>query len=159
MKVSLIAAVAKNQVIGKEGTLPWHLPDDLKRFKRITMGHPIIMGRKTFESLGRALPGRLNIIISRTPEFHAPEGTVVARSLDEALKAAADAEEVFVIGGAQIYDLALSRADRLYLTMIDQEIAGDAFFPEWSFSEFREIFREEHTHPVPYTFLIYQRAV
>jgi dihydrofolate reductase len=138
MRISLIVAMTRARVIGRNNTMPWHLPADLKRFRAITMGRPIIMGRKTFESLPRVLPGRPHIVISRDPNYEAPDAEVVA-SLDAALEVANDAEEVFVIGGAEIYRQALPRADRIYLTLVDAEIEGDVYFPEFDLSDWREI--------------------
>ncbi len=130
MKVSIIAAMAENGVIGRGGQLPWRLSADLKRFKRLTMGHTVIMGRKTWESIGRPLPGRRMIVVTRQAGYRA-EGIEVVGSFDEALAMAqsAGAEEVFVIGGAEIYRLALPRADRLYMTLVLAEVEGDAKFP------------------------------
>jgi dihydrofolate reductase len=127
MTISLIVAVSQNGVIGKEGGLPWYLPAELARFKQITIGHPIIMGRKTHESIGRALPGRQNIVITRNQDFKA-EGCEVVSSLDEALKAAGQVDEVFVIGGASIYEIALPKADKVYLTKVATDIDGDKYF-------------------------------
>lgn len=142
MKLSLIVAMAENGVIGREGALPWHLPADLRRFKTLTMGHPMVMGRKTFESIGRALPGRRSIVVSRNPEWQA-EGVETVTSLEQALTLAAAEEEVFVIGGAEIFALALPRADRLYLTRVHAEIEGDVFFPKLDKSEWRTVSRED----------------
>ena len=132
-RISLIAALSENRVIGKAGAIPWHLADDFRRFKERTMGHPIIMGRKTHESIGRPLPGRTNIVITRDTTRDIP-GAVVVGSLDEALERAAliESEEVFVIGGGQIYAEALVKADRLYLTVVHVIMDGDAFFPEYA---------------------------
>lgn len=139
-KISIIVAVAgKKRVIGKAGGMPWHIPEELKRFKEITIGHPIIMGRKTHESIGKVLPERTNIVISRDPVYQA-EGIIVAHSLEKAIQLAKDqpgSQEVFVIGGGEIYKQALPITDKLYLTVIDQEIAGDTFFPDYS--EFKKI--------------------
>lgn len=164
MIVSLIVACARNRAIGIENRLPWHLPEDLKRFRTITSGHPVIMGRKTFESIGRPLPNRANIVVTRQSRYQ-PEGVQVARSLDDALaraKAAPNSsDEVFVIGGAEIYRLALPRADRLYITSVETDLAGDAFFPEWSSEDFHEISRERHgadeRHAFAYQFLVLER--
>ncbi len=138
--ISIIVAVAgSKRVIGKKGGMPWHIPEELKRFREITTGHPIIMGRKTYESIGRVLPERTNIVITRDPSF-AAEGIVIARSLEEALQLAKDQpgnDEVFVIGGGEIYKQALPLADKLYLTVIDMEIEGDTFFPDYS--EFKKV--------------------
>lgn len=130
-----MAIAGKNRVIGKKGGLPWYIPEELKRFKEITMGHPIIMGRKTYESIGKALPGRTNIIITSSPNYTA-QGCIVVHSLDEALQRAR-ADEVFIIGGGEIYKQALPKADKLYLTKIDTEIEGDTFFPDYS--EFKKV--------------------
>lgn len=138
MRISIIVAIAgKKRVIGEKGSLPWHIPDELKRFKEITMGHPIIMGRITHESIGKALPGRKNIVITREPNYQAG-GCIVVHSLDEALRQALPAggqaqgdDEVFVIGGGEIYKQALPKATKLYLTYIDKEIKGDVFFPDY----------------------------
>lgn len=132
-RISLIAALSENRVIGKEGRIPWHLKDDFRRFKERTTGHPIIMGRKTYESIGRPLPGRTNIVITRDTSRETP-GCVVVGSLSEALAKAREieSEEVFVIGGGQIYTEALAEADRLYLTLVHAIMDGDAFFPEYS---------------------------
>ena len=135
MKLSLIVAVSRNGVIGLNNQLPWYLPEDLKYFKSVTMGKPIVMGRKTYDSIGRPLPGRANIVITRDLAWSAP-GVEVAQSLDAALalgKAAceaAGAEEIMVIGGEQIYRMCIENADRLYLTQVDAEVEGDAFFPD-----------------------------
>jgi dihydrofolate reductase len=139
--ISLVAAMARNRVIGAGNRLPWRLPEDLKRFKRITMRAPVIMGRKTHESIGKPLPGRRNIVVTRQPGARW-DGCEVAGSLDAALALAGDAPEVFVIGGGELYRLALPRADRLYLTLIDADYAGDAFFPEIDPREWRETARE-----------------
>ena len=170
-RISLVAALARNRVIGRGNAIPWHLPEDLKRFKRITLGHAVIMGRKTFDSimeaLGKPLPGRRNIVISRSGPGAAAqtdaqklpqEGVVICRSLDEALEAAKDSTEVFVIGGAQIYALALARADRLHLTEIDADIEGDTLFPEIDPAQFSESSREAGpASEFHYDFVIYDR--
>lgn len=126
--ISLIVACAHDNVIGYEGDMPWHLPADLKYFKKITMGKPIIMGSNTYRSIGRPLPGRKNIVISRNPDFEAP-GCDIARSLGEAVSLAGNVEEIMVIGGAKIYALALPLAHRVYLTEIDLKCPGDTYFP------------------------------
>jgi dihydrofolate reductase len=158
-RLVLLAALDRNRAIGKDNALPWHLPDDLKRFKRLTLGHPVVMGRRTYESIGRPLPGRSNIVVTRDRGLAIP-GTIVVHSLDEALAAAGAASEVFVIGGEQIYALALPLADRLELTEIDTAIAGDAWFPEWDRTAFREIARESHTDAatgLAFSFVTYDR--
>jgi dihydrofolate reductase len=139
--ISLVAAMARNRVIGTGNGLPWHLPADLKRFKRLTMGAPVIMGRKTHESIGKALPGRRNIVVTRQAGANWA-GCEVTASLDAALALAGDAPEVFVIGGAELYALALPRADRLYLTLLDADYAGDTFFPAVDPADWRETARE-----------------
>lgn len=141
--LSIIVAVARNRVIGINNTLPWHLPEDLKRFRALTMGHHIIMGRKTYESLGRLLPGRTTVIVSRSKDYAVP-GALVANSLPAAIALCGDDPEAFVIGGEQLYAEALSCADRLYLTEIDAEYAGDAFFPETDYAHWRESASESH---------------
>lgn len=147
--LSIIVAMANNRAIGNNNELLWHLPEDLKHFKRTTMGKPIIMGRKTFESIGRALPGRLNIVITRQQDWQA-DGVKVVNSIEEALRLAEaqsfidGIDEVMVIGGAQIYQAALPEADRLYVTYVDATIEGDAFFPEIDPQQWQEISREEH---------------
>ena len=140
---SFVVAVARNGVIGHTNGLPWRLPADLAFFKRLTMGHPVIMGRLTYQSIGKALPGRLNIVVTRTPGFEAPGATVVD-SLDAAYRAAGDAAEVFVIGGARIYAAALPTADRIYLTEVQSEIVGDTLFPAFDRSAWRETELERH---------------
>jgi dihydrofolate reductase len=159
-RITLIAAVARNGVIGRNGAIPWRIPGDLPRFKRITMGHPVIMGRRTWESLGRPLPGRRNIVISRTPGF-TPAGAEVFESLEGALAACADSPEVFVIGGTEAYREALAVADRLLLTEIDADIEGDAYFPPFDRSAWRETAREAHAagdgSPYAYAYVTYER--
>ena len=134
--LSLIVAVAENGVIGRRGTLPWHISADLKRFKQLTMGHTIIMGRRTWHSLGRALPGRRSIVVSRNSQFQAP-GADVAPSLDAALMLAVGDTEAFVIGGASLYEEALPKADKLYITRVEAAVEGDTYFPEFDASHWR----------------------
>ena len=161
MRVSIIAAMAHNRVIGIHNRLPWRLPADLKYFRRTTLGHTVIMGRKNYEAIGRPLPQRLNIVLSSDPGYHAP-GCRVALSLAAALAAAGDDPEVFIIGGAQVYAQALPLAARMYLTLIDAEFAGDTWFPEYDEREWREIARTEHVpdadNPYRFSFLTLQRA-
>lgn len=135
MIVSIIAAMCSNRVIGRSGALPWDLPEDLRRFRRRTLGHPLIMGRKTFESIGRALPGRTTIVLSRQPGYNAP-GCLTAASLEEALRLAAAATEVFVCGGGEVYRQALPVTERLYLTVVRCALDGDTTFPELPADEF-----------------------
>lgn len=140
----MIAALANNRVIGIENRLPWRLPEDLAHFKALTLGHPVLMGRKTFESLGRPLPGRTNIVITRNPDFR-PEGCQVAGSIPEAIALCRAAVELFFIGGAELYAQAIPLADRLYLTEVDIEAEGDAWFPEYDRGMFLEVSRTSHT--------------
>lgn len=132
-KLSIIAAIGKNRELGKNNQLLWNIPSDMKRFRELTMGHPVIMGRKTFESIGRPLPNRTNIVVTKQQDFH-PEGVRVCESLERAVEVAnsIDSTEIFIIGGAQIYGQAIDIADRLYLTIIDQSFDADAFFPDYS---------------------------
>jgi dihydrofolate reductase len=141
MKISLIVAMASNRVIGLNAQMPWHLSADLKRFKQITMGSPIIMGRKTFEAIGKPLPGRCNIIISRNADYQQPD-CLVYSDIDSALQHCADSPEVFVIGGATLYEALLPKADVLYMTEIDKDFTGDTLFPEFDSQDWREIERE-----------------
>jgi dihydrofolate reductase len=143
MRISLIAAMAKNRVIGRDNRLPWHLPADLRRFKALTTGAAVVMGRRTWDSLPlRPLPGRVNIVVSRTADF-CPPGCRVRTSLEGAVRAAQGlgCRELFVIGGAEVYAQALDFAERLYLTEIDLEVDGDAYFPEWNAEEWEETVR------------------
>jgi len=159
MKISLIAAMASNRVIGRQGAIPWSIPGEQKIFKKITMGHAVIMGRKTFESLDQPLSGRTNIIVTRQTAYRA-DGCIVAHDLTSAIKCCpADEEEAFVCGGGQLYQEALSMADRIYLTVIPREIAGDPYFPDISPTEFRVKQTEtiETEGVEPYHFFIYER--
>lgn len=159
-RITIIAAVARNRAIGRGNALPWHLAGDLKRFKALTLGHPVVMGRKTFASIGRPLPGRENIVVTRSRSL-APAGCRVVHSLEEALAAAADAAEVFVIGGGEIYALALPLAHRLQLTEVDVEIEADAYFPAFDRGAWRELSRESHAAADPsglrFEFVTYDR--
>jgi dihydrofolate reductase len=149
MRVCLVVAMARNRVIGRDGGLPWHISADLRRFKRITLGKPVVMGRKTFESIGRPLPGRHNIVVTRDPNY-SKEGIVVVPDLGSALKAAANynrtsgEREIMVIGGGELYRQALPLAERIYLTEVWAEPAGDAVFPELPDGLWRELDREDH---------------
>ena len=158
--LSLIVAIAENGVIGREGDLPWHLSADLRRFKQITMGHHIVMGRKTYESIGRPLPGRTSVVVTRSADYQA-EGVLVARSLDEALTLAAGDEETFIIGGAEIYRQALPLARRIYVTRVHAEIEGDVFFPEFDPSAWKLLEAERHEpdekNAYPYSFQVFGR--
>ncbi len=142
MAFSIIVAAASNQVIGNKNQLIWHLPSDLKRFKAITMGHHVIMGRNTFESMGRALPGRTNVVITHNKHFSAPD-CVVVKSIEEAAEVAKNDNEPFVIGGGQIYNLALPLTDKIYLTRIHQAFDGDVYFPELATQEWELSHRED----------------
>lgn len=164
MLLSLIAAADENNVIGQDNKIPWYLPDDWKYFRAKTKGHPIIMGRKTYESIGRPLPDRLNIVISRNADFKA-EGCIVVHSLHDAVELAKrDAtDEVFVIGGQQIYEAAMPEADRIYLTRVHAHIgSGHAHFPDMRFEEWQETSREDHAadekHVFPFSYLTYERV-
>ncbi len=134
--ITLIAAMARDRVIGRDGGMPWHLPADLKHFKAITLGHPVIMGRRTFESIGRALPGRQNVVMSRS-RVELPEDVARVDGFDAALAACHEAERVMVIGGGEVYRQALDRADRLELTLIDAEVDGDTHFPDIDWAHWR----------------------
>ncbi|HEY3179519.1 MAG TPA: dihydrofolate reductase [Casimicrobiaceae bacterium] len=157
---AVIAAVAQNGVIGIENRLPWRLPEDLKRFRALTSGHTVIMGRKTWESLARALPGRQNIVVTQTPEYRA-EGAEIARSLAQALTQAKRPPPIFCIGGEALYRDALLLADTLYITEIERAFAGDATFPSLDRVQWREIDREPHTLDGPegfhYAFVTFRR--
>jgi dihydrofolate reductase len=159
--ISIIVAMARNRVIGANGGLPWHLPDELKTFKRLTMGHHIIMGRRTWESIGRPLPGRTAIVVTRQPDYRAA-GALAAHSLDEAIGLCRDDDEIFVIGGASLIAEALPRASRLYLTVVDAAPAGDTCMPDFDLSEWREVASEVHAadtrHAHPFRSVTYERA-
>lgn len=160
--ISLIAAVARNRALGKDGQLLWHLPEDMRYFRETTRGKPVIMGRKTWESLPdafRPLPGRRNIVISRNSAYEAP-GATLAGSLDEAVRLTQDDTEVFVIGGAEVYRQAMPLAQRLYLTEVAHDFSADAFFPEFGEGEWKEISRSEVKNGagLNFTFAVYQRA-
>lgn len=167
MKLAMIVAQAQNRVIGRDNKLPWYLPGDLKYFKQATMGKPIIMGRKTYESIGKPLPGRLNIVISRDPTFSA-DGAKVVSSLSGAIELAESqamidgVDEAMIIGGAQIYALALPEVDRLYVTQVHADIEGDAYFPAFDSAEWTELGRDdflaEGPNPYDYSFIVYQRG-
>jgi dihydrofolate reductase len=158
--LSLIVAMARNRVIGLGNRLPWYLPADLQFFKRITLGKPILMGRRTFESLGRPLPGRINIVITGQPDYQA-EGCIVVHSLADALAAAGSVEEIMVIGGASLYAQTLERADRIYLTLVAAEPEGDVRFPELERGAWQEVWREDHPadarHAYPFSFILLER--
>ena len=161
MKVVLVAAIARGGVIGRDGAVPWHLPDDMARFREITLGHPVVMGRKTWDSLPerfRPLPDRRNIVVTRNAEWRA-EGAERARSLDEALRLLGGEAVAYVIGGAELYTAALPLADELLLTEIDAEFAGDTRFPHWNRDDFDEISRESRSgEDLTFAFVRYQRT-
>jgi len=159
-RVSLIVAMSRNGVIGKDNRLPWHLPADLKRFKELTMGHTIVMGRKTWESINRLLPGRRSVILTRNPEFQV-QGAIVAHSLEQALLAAGNDNEVFVIGGEEIFRLAMVHADRIYLTIVQAHFDGDTFMPPFDPAQWHKASSESHpatdTSPLAWCFEIHER--
>ena len=161
MTISLVAAVARNGVIGRDGAVPWRLAEDMQRFRELTTGHPVLMGRRTWESLPdrfRPLPGRRNVVVTRNPEWR-DEGAERAGSLQEALDLVQGAERVFVIGGAELYASALPLADELVLTEIDADVEGDTFFPAFPRTQFDEITREPHvtSDGTPFAFVTYER--
>jgi dihydrofolate reductase len=153
--------MARNRVIGARGQIPWHLPDELKLFKSLTMGHHIIMGRKTWESIGRLLPGRTTVVVSRQPGYQVP-GAIVTHTLEDAITACGHDPEIFVIGGAELFRAALPLADRLYLTTVEAEIAGDTHMPELDIAAWREMSSRRHPpdakHPHGYEHTVYERA-
>ena len=160
MTISLVVAASKNNVIGRDGGLPWHLPDDLRHFKQLTTGKPVIMGRKTFESIGRPLPDRRNIVMTRD-ENYAAEGCDVVTSVDEALDLVADADEMMVIGGGQVYREFLPRADRIFLTRVQADVDGDVRFPELDETAWRLGSSENHDaddkHAYAFELLVFER--
>lgn len=137
-------ALAKNNVIGLNNTLPWHLPEDLKHFRALTTGHHIVMGRKTYESLGRLLPDRTTVIVTRNKDYQV-DGALIAHSLDAAVALCKNDDEVFVIGGAELYQVGIKLANKLYITELELEVAGDAYFPAYDLAEWQEFSREAHT--------------
>ncbi|MBI3899370.1 MAG: type 3 dihydrofolate reductase [Gammaproteobacteria bacterium] len=155
-----MAAIAENRVIGVRNTLPWHLPADLKYFRRLTVGHPIILGRRNYESIGRPLPERTNIVITRRTDYSAP-GCRVVHTLEAALAAANGTSEIFIVGGAEVYAQTLAQADRLYLTFVHAVVPGDTFFPEFDLREWRELAREYHAadekHAHAFSFVTLER--
>lgn len=160
-RISIIVAMAQNRTIGINNTLPWRCPADLKHFKSLTMGHHMIMGRKTFDSIGKPLPGRTTVVVTRNPELKI-DGCIVTHSLDQAIAACAGDEEIFIVGGAELYAQALPLADTIYLTEIQQDVSGDAHFPVFNQQQWREIAREPHTQetpqPLTYHFVTLQRS-
>ena len=160
MRLSLIVAMAKNRAIGVDNHLPWHLPADLKHFRALTMGHPIIMGRKTFDSIGRVLPGRRNIVLTRNRDYRR-DGAEIVHSLDEALEKCRDETEAFVIGGAHLYEDAIHRVSRIYVTEVHADAKGDVFFPEIDPSRWQETERlhnpADAQNAYAWDFVIYDR--
>lgn len=158
-ELSIIVAVANDNVIGINNTLPWHLPEDLKRFKTLTMGHHIIMGRKTYESLNRLLPGRKTVIVTRNQQYHV-EGAIVVNSLEEALAKSCDDAEVFLIGGSELYELGLKAAHKLYVTEVHASFEGDAYFPQPDLTLWKEVERERHQaeNGMAYSYVTYLRV-
>ena len=160
MTISIIAALSHNRVIGKNNKLPWNLPADLQRFKELTLGKPIIIGQRTFESIGKPLPERTNIVLSQDPNFN-PPGCIVVRSIEEALKAVLSFREVMICGGASVYKQFLPLADKMYLTLIEGDFEGDAYFPEFDWADWQEIDRIENqpdqANPYKYIFLTLER--
>ncbi len=164
MIISLIAAIGKNRVIGKANQLLWHLPNDFKHFKETTLGKPVIMGQRTFESIGKPLPGRQNIVLSQDADFR-PEGCSVVKDISSALSLARDSgqEEIFIIGGGMVYASFLPLAQRMYLTLVDASPEGDTYFPEWNPVEWKVVSSEEHPadeqNSFRHTFVTYERTV
>ena len=160
-RLSLIVAMAKNRAIGANGKIPWHLPGELKLFKSLTMGHHIIMGRKTWESIGRLLPGRTTVVVTRQPDYRVP-GAIVVHALGDAIEACRGDDEIFVIGGAELFREAIPRADRIYLTTVDAEIPGDTFMPPFEGPQWRAQPGEAHPaddrNPYAYTLAVHERA-
>ena len=161
MKISIIVAMDKNNVIGMDNDLPWRLSADLKHFKAVTMGKPIVMGRKTYESIGRPLPGRKNIVMTRSSDFSA-DGCTVVNSLDEAMHEAGDVDEIMIMGGAGLYEQMLAHANRLYLTEVHAEVEGDVYFPEFDKREWIKVEREAHIadekNEFDYSFIILEKT-
>ncbi len=161
MTVTIVVAISENHVIGKDNKLLWYLPNDLKHFKDITTGHTVIMGRKTYESVGKPLPKRRNIIITR--QDIKIEGCEVVNSIEAALKLAIGEEEVFIVGGAEIYKQAMLLTDRIYLTIVHKEFDGDSFFPEINLNEWKAVSREDHgpdeKNSLPYSFITYEKVI
>jgi dihydrofolate reductase len=161
VRISLVAAVARGGVIGRDGALPWRLPEDARRFRERTMGHAVVMGRRTWDSLPerfRPLPGRRNVVVTRNPDW-AADGAERSGSLEEALRLVDGVEQVYVIGGGELYAESLARADELLLTEIDADVDGDTWFPAWDRAEFEEVSRESHTSEtgIPFAFVTYAR--
>ena len=164
MIVSQIAAMSRNRIIGKDNKLPWNMPDDLAYFFKVTRGHHIILGRKNFEAIGKALPSRVNIVVTRNPNYKAP-GCIVVENIQQALKYSESKgeEEVFIVGGGQIYQASLGITNKIYLTIIDTEIEGDVFFPEFDLKSWNVISKVSHSadnrNPFNYTYYIFERTI
>lgn len=158
MGIAIIAAMSRNRVIGKGGVIPWHIPADLRRFRELTLGHTVVMGRKTFESIGRPLPGRRNVVVTGQAGY-LPEGAVVVHSLMEAIASSDPAEELFICGGSEIYRQSLPLCAKIYLTVIDLDIAGDRYFPPVPAADFREVSREIISESPPAEFIIFERMI
>lgn len=160
-QLSLIVAMAKNHAIGLNNTLPWRCPEDLKHFKALTMGHHMIMGRKTFDSIGKPLPGRTTVVVTRNADLSIP-GCIVVHSLDAAIAACAGDSKIFIVGGADLYRQAIPRVDTMYITEIQQDVGGDAFFPAFDHAAWQEVARERRSQsepqPLEYHFVTYQRS-
>jgi dihydrofolate reductase len=160
MSLSIIVAMARNRTIGVNNTLPWRCPEDLKHFKALTMGHHMIMGRKTFDSIGKPLPGRTTVVVTRDRDLKI-EGCLIAHSLQQAIAACAGDEEIFVVGGAELYRQAIALVDTLYITEIQQDVEGDAHFPEFDKNAWQETGREVRSQETPqaleYHFVTYRR--
>ena len=162
MLISAIVAYAENFVIGKDNQIPWHLPGDLKYFKRVTLGHCVIMGRKCFESVGHPLPKRTNIVVTRNPDYFA-SGCVIKHSIEDGLEEARERgeEEAFILGGAEIYAQSMPKVDKLYITVVHASVPGDTYFPEPDWDNWVLVSKERHEadekNPYPYTFTVYER--
>jgi dihydrofolate reductase len=159
-RLSIIVAMAKNRTIGVDNTLPWRCPEDLKHFKALTMGHHMIMGRKTYDSIGKPLPGRTTVVVTRNTGLQI-DGCLIAHSLEQAIAACAGDEAIFIVGGAELYTQSLPLADTLYITEIQQDVEGDAHFPAFNKAEWQEVSREvrsqETPQPLEYHFVCYRR--
>jgi dihydrofolate reductase len=160
-RITLIVAMSRNRVIGREGAIPWHLPAELRRFKALTMGHHIVMGRRTWDSIGRLLPGRTTVIVTRNAALQVP-GALIAHSLQEAITLAAKDSQIFVIGGAEIFREALAHAHRIHLTTVDADVEGDTYMPELDLTGWRKVAVESHPaaegNPLAWTLETYDRA-
>mgnify|MGYP000375833147 CR=1 FL=1 len=156
MEILLIVAMARNRVIGRNNTIPWHLPEEMQFFKETTMGHGVLMGRKTFESIGKPLPGRLNIILSRNKKFHAPGGRT-ATSLEEGIACCRGQEKVFIIGGERIFQDSLALVDTILLSLLDEEYEGDTYFPTIPSEIFEQVEEKRMGRQHPFTLLVYRR--